>query len=63
MSIFRYPIRYAALLCLPCAAVAQTTATPADTATIYKHHLGLTASPVLEGLLPQQPQPAAALAV
>ena len=51
LSTFRYPIRCAALLglCLPCAAVAQTTATPADTATTYKHHLGLTASPVLDG--------------
>jgi len=51
VSTFRYPIRCAALLglCLPCAAVAQTTATPADTATTYKHHLGLTASPVLDG--------------
>ena len=51
MSTFRYPTRCAALLglCLPCAALAQTTPTPADTARAYKHHLGLTASPVLEG--------------
>jgi hypothetical protein len=37
-------------LSLPFAAAAQTTApAPADTARFYRHHLGLTASPVLNG--------------
>ncbi|MFD2719470.1 hypothetical protein ACFST9_12145 [Hymenobacter monticola] len=50
---FPFPI-LAALLSLsgPLAAAAQApaaTTAPADTARAYRHHLGLTASPVLEG--------------
>ncbi|UOQ98150.1 hypothetical protein MUN81_01345 [Hymenobacter sp. 5317J-9] len=46
-----FPCRCAALLglALPFASLAQTAPAPADTARYYRHHLGLTASPVLDG--------------
>ena len=50
MTNWLLPFLGTALLGLPLTATAQTTApAPADTARFYRHHLGLTASPVLDG--------------